>query len=224
MSSGSSVAVVGNAGYLSGLGQGRQIDQYDLVVRMNNFQISGFEEAVGTRTDIFFTNFYHDIRYDNPAARKARFLVSSVPNNFRKRKRYGLHSRHAVHITRGVKELGGKEVFVPSISRFLNLVQRIGKYPTTGAMAIIFTLEYLAPFCGSIYLTGFSFFQGRSHYFDPRNVNVVNHAPAREKLLLRERIGGSLRSLRITMDPIMAQHLFKEEEHERHAGSLRRVS
>src|SRR4051794_24257549 len=58
-----SVAVVGNAGYLGDLAQGDFIDSHDMVIRMNNFRIQGFETQVGTRVDLFMTNFFTDIDY-----------------------------------------------------------------------------------------------------------------------------------------------------------------
>jgi hypothetical protein len=91
---GASVAIVGNAGYLKDLDQGRQIDGFDLVIRMNNFRLAGFRRQVGSRTDIVMTNFsVGAIQLDDPAVRRARYLVSSSPNNFFRRRRLGICSR-----------------------------------------------------------------------------------------------------------------------------------
>uniref|UniRef100_A0A3Q2Q0T8 alpha-N-acetylgalactosaminide alpha-2,6-sialyltransferase n=1 Tax=Fundulus heteroclitus TaxID=8078 RepID=A0A3Q2Q0T8_FUNHE len=46
-------AVVGNGGILRGSGQGRNIDDHDLVFRMNGAVIRGFEEDVGTKISFY---------------------------------------------------------------------------------------------------------------------------------------------------------------------------
>ncbi|KAM4536212.1 alpha-N-acetylgalactosaminide alpha-2,6-sialyltransferase 2 isoform 2-T2 [Fundulus diaphanus] len=46
-------AVVGNGGILRGSGQGRNIDEHDLVFRMNGAVIRGFEEDVGTKISFY---------------------------------------------------------------------------------------------------------------------------------------------------------------------------
>ncbi|CAL8265465.1 alpha-N-acetylgalactosaminide alpha-2,6-sialyltransferase 2 [Gadus morhua] len=46
-------AVVGNGGILRGSGQGRDIDDHDLVFRVNGAVIQGFERDVGTKTSFY---------------------------------------------------------------------------------------------------------------------------------------------------------------------------
>src|SRR5262245_20589078 len=81
---GASLAIVGNAGYLAELDQGTGIDRHDLVVRMNNFRTRGFERQVGKRCDIFLSGFCHDVDFNRPELQAAKFVVSSIPANFRK--------------------------------------------------------------------------------------------------------------------------------------------
>src|SRR5262245_58278101 len=88
-----SLAIVGNAGYLSELTQGAFIDSHDLVLRMNNFRTAGFERDVGSRTDIFLTTFHSDVDLMNPALAEARLIVASVPYIFAKSRRRGLLKR-----------------------------------------------------------------------------------------------------------------------------------
>ena len=74
---GTRLAIVGNAGYLAEENQGDEIDGHDLVLRMNNFKIRGFEAQVGTRVDIYMSNFYvPDINFENPDIQRARWIVS----------------------------------------------------------------------------------------------------------------------------------------------------
>ena len=202
-----SIAVVGNAGYLGDLNQGEFIDRHDLVLRMNNFRLEGFEPQVGRRVDIFMTNFYTDINYANPALRGARHIVASIPSNLAKSRRHGVLNRHREHLLAGMQMLGRTTVFVPGWERFVRLVQRCGNYPTTGAMAIVFALDLLSHLGGAAFITGFSFFEGRSHYFSDRQADTRNHQPAAEKQLLRELLAEPLRTGRVSVDAVMNRHL-----------------
>lgn len=53
------IALVGNA--TPKRAYGKLIDSYDTVIRFNNFKLAGFEELVGTRTDLRCTTGWHDI-------------------------------------------------------------------------------------------------------------------------------------------------------------------
>jgi hypothetical protein len=201
---GASLAIVGNAGYLADLRQGPHIDSHDLVLRMNNFAAADLESHVGRRLDIFMSTFYRDVRLDDPRIAAASYLIASVPNNLRKR---GLNWRHGQAITQALEWLSRTEIFVPSCEHFETWRKRIGRYPTTGAMALLLALEHLLPVCGAIYVTGFSFFTGRSHYFSDQQVSPTNHAPDRERQWFAELLQPHWQSGRITLDPHLTASL-----------------
>jgi hypothetical protein len=207
-----SLAIVGNAGYLSELEQGGRIDGHDLVLRMNNFRVAGFEREVGKRTDIFLTTFHGDVDLNNAVMGDARLIVASVPYNFAKCRRRGLQQRHGEFIVRGMRRMVRREVFVPDTDYFAAAKQVIGRYPSTGAMALLLALDFLLPVCGAIFVTGFSFFEGRGHYFHPGRVTAANHDPEREREFLRQRLTPHLASARVTLDERMEKHLTLEQE------------
>lgn len=200
-----SVAVVGNAGYLRDIGQGDRIDNHDLVIRMNNFQIRGFEAQVGSRVDLFLTTFFTDIQYDRPELRAAKYLVASVPNNFRKHRRQHVHHRHAEQIVNGLQAMRRTDVYVPEWQLFRDWIQKLGGFPSTGLMAIVFALESLD--CEQIYLTGFSFFQGAAHYFPDQPSSARNHNFLREQQCLQTLLAPHVASGKVTMDPVMRELL-----------------
>lgn len=205
---GKSIALVGNAGYLADLNQGDAIDQYDVVIRMNNFRVTGFEKFLGKKTDVWLTNFYTDINFQNLDARKAKTLLSSSPNNFRKLRNRGISIRHGQLHTHALCKLGRREVFVPTLPWFEKQIAQIGRYPSTGACGILLLLEHLLPISGSIYITGFTFFQCRSHYFTQAVVDPsTNHDAKREQSLLTDRLLPYIQNGRIQVDPIMADLL-----------------
>lgn len=207
---GASIAIVGNAGYLKDARFGRLIDAHDLVLRMNNFHLDGFEAAIGSRTDIFITNFSaHTVKLDRPELRAARFILSSRPNSFQKYRRLGIRDVFGRNITSGMFKIGRHDVFSPPLNRFVEWTRQLGAYPTTGAMAILLVSDVLLNYCGHVYITGFSFFEGLKHYFNPTIVREpIRHNLPDEKNLLRERLAGLVATGRVELDPIMSDHLW----------------
>ncbi|QNM83816.1 glycosyltransferase family 29 protein [Sphingomonas sabuli] len=61
------MVIVGNAPSLRGSGRGEWIDGFDVVVRFNGCAIHGFEQDVGSRTDILVTNPYTETFHRAPA-------------------------------------------------------------------------------------------------------------------------------------------------------------
>ena len=210
---GASLAIVGNAGYLAQLDQGDRIDACDLVLRMNNFRTRGFEHKVGGRCDIFCSAFFRDVDLNRPELRQPRFIVASIPANFRKLPAQQIHTRGGEWITAGLIRLGRRVAYVPDVRGFAELIGQIGRYPTTGAMAIILALEQLVPACESIYLTGFSFFDGPTHYYSAQQIVPRNHDIASERRLLRSLLAPAVAGGRVALDPIMSRHLFEGALH-----------
>jgi len=137
------VAVVGNAGYLTRLRCGEQIDQCDIVIRMNSFRTRGFEDHVGKRTDVCMTCFSpYTIDYRSLEGRTASYLMSSRPNKFCLSAIAGLEHRLGEHITSGMRSLGRKQVYAPPLDYFSRWTLCLGRYPTTGMMAILFALNF----------------------------------------------------------------------------------
>lgn len=205
---GRSLAIVGNAGYLRECEQGAQIDQCDLVLRMNNFETAGFERSVGQRTDIFLSTFHNDVKLANPQLMDVPLVVAAVPNNLVKPAGSGYRYRHGEYIAHGMARLAQREVYTPSLARFTDYRTAIGRYPTTGAMAILLALDCLMPAIERLLITGFSFFTGPSHYFSERVVRPNNHDLDRERIYLRERLLPYLETGAVEIDPHMAAHLF----------------
>ncbi|MEM9657214.1 MAG: glycosyltransferase family 29 protein [Planctomycetota bacterium] len=197
---GASVALVGNAGYLIDSPNGRFIDQHDVVIRMNNFRTLGYEKSVGRRTDVFLTNFWIDIDYSRPELAEVPIVVSSSPNNFRTRRRQGVTVRHAPLVNTGMAKMGRRVVFAPTLPWFVERIGSIGRYPTTGAVGAMLLTEYLLNFCHDAYVTGFSFFTGRNHYFSKRFRDTANHNVDRERRFLSDCLRPHLESGRIRVD------------------------
>jgi hypothetical protein len=200
-----SVAVVGNAGYLKDIDQGEIIDGHSLVIRLNNFQTRGFEGQVGTRCDVFLTNFFRDILYERPELAAAGRIVASVPNNFRKARRSHLHHRHAEHIAEGMAHLAGRDVYVPSLETFLAACSDCRAVPSTGFMAVCFVLRHLR--WNRLFVTGFSFFRGAEHYFGEEAAPRPRHDFDRERQLFAGLLLPLVAAGTVRLDVVMQRDL-----------------
>jgi hypothetical protein len=202
---GGSVAIVGNAGYLAELVQGDMIDRHAVVIRLNNFQTIGHERRVGSRCDIFLTNFFTDIRYDRPELEHVQHVVASVPNVFTKRRRQHLHHRHAEHIVTGLGQLSRRAVWVPSTADFTAACAACRAVPSTGLMALWFVLHHLR--FDRLFVTGFSFFHGSPHYFPGERSSGHLHDFARERQLVATWLAPLLDRGVATCDPVLTDDL-----------------
>lgn len=209
---GARVAVVGNAGYLASEDQGALIDGHDLVIRMNNFRVRGFERAVGARTDVFLSNFYvPDIDFSNPAFAGVQWIVSSRPNVFRKPNVNNLDLRYGEHLTEGLCLLGRRTAYVPSLSYITAIAGELMEPPTTGLMGLALAMDVLLPRCDSVYVTGFSFFDGKRHYFsDDGGTGARHHNLQSEKSLLAHRLHPFAQSGQVRLDPTVERHLHSQ--------------
>lgn len=203
-----SVAIVGNAAYLGRLDQGDVIDGHDLVIRLNNFRTVGFEQQVGSRCDVFLTNFFTDIRFDRPELIAVPHLVASVPNALRRRRQAHLHHRHGEHIAAGLERLDRRRAFVPSAAAFASASAACGAVPSTGMMALRFVLEHV-PF-RRLFVTGYSFFAepaGVTHYFHGPASPGTRHDFTRERSLAAAALLPLMRAGRAACDPLLRADL-----------------
>lgn len=62
------ICLVGNGNQVLESHLGKDIDNFDTVVRFNNFQISGYEQQIGTKTDWWSTRICTTIKQRDPKA------------------------------------------------------------------------------------------------------------------------------------------------------------
>jgi hypothetical protein len=152
-----SLVIVGNAPSLRGSGQGAWIDGFDVVVRFNGCALRGFEQDVGSRTDILVTNPYPDTFDRSPAdGLQCGMILVITPQTRRGDKQ------------RFVEWAGDRDVlftYTPDIYG-LDAPARTGGL-TTGVYAISLLRRVLAPSCMAV--TGFTLFQDDTgHYWSAK--------------------------------------------------------
>ncbi|XP_070798849.1 type 2 lactosamine alpha-2,3-sialyltransferase isoform X1 [Pituophis catenifer annectens] len=202
--------VVGNGGILRNKKLGQKIDSYDVVIRMNNGPVKGYEDDVGRRTT--FRLFYPESIFSDPLhydpKTTAVFIVF---------KRHDLKwlsdvlSGHNIVATDVFwKKPATRMIYKPKQIRILDpfIIQRTAyellhfprkfprrgrpKHPTTGLIAIAFAFDI----CTEVHVTGFKYNlqdQGSSlHYYgnDTMSLMIKNeyHDIVAEQRLLKNLI------------------------------------
>lgn len=165
----SNIYIIGNGPSALAKPLGTRIDHAGVVIRLNDFKTTGFEQFVGTRTDILFTcrlNEYFDT----------------------------LHKFREVVLCLLMNPLDG--VTVPDeVLNFANIVHRIdwpaveaitptlglrdGCYPTTGFLAVMYAIRRF----GHVNLIGFDGLGGgnRHYYEDDARAIPIRHDGNRER-------------------------------------------
>ena len=158
---------------------GKDIDNYDLVVRVNNFKIKGYEEKVGTRIDIFYSFFGRSIKKENDELKKygLRFIMCKYPN------------QEFLEHTNGVAKPGISDgckwvyemrkdwwqhpIWIPKLKYFKENFEKISRIPTTGISAILDLLRFNPK---ELYVTGYDFMTSGRHNTDEKwNEGDGNH-------------------------------------------------
>jgi len=150
------VAVVGNGGNLLEKEQGELIDSYDVVIRMNSFDINEkFVKHTGKKTTIWSNAMHYRVPYkdDNEYGQMICPLALNDPKYFVK---YGATSKEMFAAYKN------KAIFMPS-DYFAELLSLIGN-PSTGISTLFWLKKDEIPFD----IFGFTFFNNKypHHYHD----------------------------------------------------------
>jgi hypothetical protein len=182
------IIIVGNGNNITKEKKGKIIDSFDIVIRCNSFQIVGYEEYTGIKTDIltiissgagckaFNNSFSKDIIYD------IKELWFSRPKN--------LCDKHHNNTLRH-KSSNNQIKRYPSPHLFQNLckkcrdIQPEDKKPSTGMVAIEMALDIFKD--SDIYITGFDNFQ-TNHYYNTQKKIGGSHPKVAEKQIIENYI------------------------------------
>lgn len=74
------IAIVGNGPQEIGLSKGAEIDAHDVVVRLNNYRVNGYERDYGSKTDIWVRGFGGDDILDYTATND--YIYSGITGNY----------------------------------------------------------------------------------------------------------------------------------------------
>lgn len=165
-----SVAIVGSAPSCLDNKEG-YIDSHDIVVRVNNYKIKGFEDKVGFRTDVHYSFYGSSIKKtrDQLKTDGVVLCMCKCPDDkFMEsewhrinKKEIGVDFRY---IYKQRKDFWFCDTYIPTTQKFIEYFNILdGHIPTTGFACI---LDILSFECKSVYITGFDFFTSGLHNVD----------------------------------------------------------
>ncbi len=134
---------------------GRQIDSFEVIGRINNFSTNGFEEYVGSKTDIWFNGANQGLKLRSDLDGKR--IIVFVPAEILRRKGDTIHNRIQKRL--GVKQIR-YELIPERNMRYFEEISGVTR-PTTGLNAILWALERYE----RVIIHGFDFFiASQTHY------------------------------------------------------------
>lgn len=167
--------IVGNGTSLLYCGKGVDIDlDYDLIVRLNNFKIRGYEHDVGVRTDVLFTCVLHEFNSIEKISRFPQVILCALQDPFN-----GVKTKQEV--------LDSPNIVTVLYQDYLNFVgvcadlDSTKHYPSTGLAAIHW---FAVMKKHDVTITGFDHFIGHNpRYFEPTRVHPApKHNGEKERL------------------------------------------
>ncbi len=173
------VILVGNGKSVLDKKLGTDIDKFDIVVRFNNFQLEGFEEYVGSKTDIIARRACDDIRLHKVVNEKPKILTFVA---------YSRWSTGMLKVARDVKGYYGSTCEIVPLEickktgEKLNLDQPINESCSVGILAI----DYFLKKYSKIYLHGFDGDGHISHYFPKPPKDGSFHAWEKEQAFIKK--------------------------------------
>ena len=193
---GKTVAIVGG-GPGAALNDPGIIDRHDVVVRVNNYKLTG--PRTGKRTDVFYSFFGSSIRKraEDLIADGVTLCMNKCPD---------AHPIQSEWHELNCKMIGVDfrphfrrraswwfcDTYIPTVDEFMvgfNLLRR--RMPTTGFSAILDIVSFNPR---SIYLTGFDFYSSKIHNLNERwrpanAADPIGHHPRREQEWLVQNMG-----------------------------------
>lgn len=189
--SGRSIAIVGSGPSAAASSPGL-VDSHDVVLRVNNYKLSG--AATGQRTDVFYSFFGRSIKKSAHELTRdgVQLCMCKCPDaQFIQSDWHRRHGKMAgvdfSYIYNMRRDWWFCDTYVPPVEDFLAHFYLLGRHvPTTGFAAILDVLGY-AP--RSVYLTGFDFFMSGKHNLNERwtrrnDDDPIGHVPDRERAWL----------------------------------------
>ncbi|XP_059353687.1 CMP-N-acetylneuraminate-beta-1,4-galactoside alpha-2,3-sialyltransferase-like isoform X2 [Carassius carassius] len=206
--------IIGNGGILSNKSLGSQIDQYDVVVRLNGAPVAGFEKDVGSKTTMRITYPEGAIQRLERYEKSSLFVLSAFkPMDFRWLRHMVLNEK--MWITEGFWKSVARVVprepedmrilnpyFIQEAAfKFIGLphnngIMGIGNIPTLGTVAITMALHN----CDEVAVAGFGYDMSTPyaplHYYEKLRMSAIKeswtHNITKEKEFLRKLVKGGV--------------------------------
>jgi len=159
-----SILIIGNGQSILNNDFQNQIDNFDTVLRINNYKINGYEQFLGSKTDIWFNGANSKLVAPYKIPKK---IVVAIPSSI-----FLKHKNNIMTYVSKRINVGNKKILLIPENEILDHENTVG-HPrlTTGLYAVMWSLKNYE----DIYIHGFDFFiNSKSHYYDSKLMNFVN--------------------------------------------------
>lgn len=157
----SGMVIVGNGRSVLGAFAGATVDRFATVVRFNDYQLEGFEQHVGVKTDLWVVSDWTCVKLLGKYPERTLPVLVAVPYRFMGKPYY--HERRAELETELSASQLSRVTFVPcELVRQLVDENRFGdRWPSSGLITIVHMLAAAQQAGGAkkLYLHGFDFFK-----------------------------------------------------------------
>ncbi len=154
-----SIILVGNGPSILDYKKGKEIDNFDMVIRFNNFEIDEFSESTGTKTTIWARNNSNGVFKRDVSSFKEIWIVSPEWNFGNTKKIASEFKKSFVIPQKTAKEIQ-QTIDLKGIRA--RDKRDIG-WPSSGIITLYHVLKTQKD--SDIYIHGFDHFKGENHYF-----------------------------------------------------------
>ncbi|KMQ51672.1 hypothetical protein CHISP_1429 [Chitinispirillum alkaliphilum] len=152
------ICIVANGSSILKTPKGPRIDEFGVVGRINNYRVRGFENFVGSKTNVWFNGANQNLKSPE---QQAESTVVLIPSSILNRKGEAIDNR----ICRRLKVKSKDYYTLVSKEEILSFEQKVGSQRlTTGTKSILWAIGRFR----EVYIHGFDFFiDSKTHYNDP---------------------------------------------------------
>jgi hypothetical protein len=177
------VIVVGNGPTLLDVENGHLIDQFDIVVRFNDYSINRYEKYVGTKTDYWFNTINYNNKEGQPRLKHAYKKIVWHCWAWDPEKDNGYQSFLKFFQGKNVNFFKTEKKTIEELQEYANDKQYFNY--STGLIAIWMLLKEF----DSLTITGFDWWKsGIGHHYNDKAPRGTIHKPEKELLVIQKLI------------------------------------
>ena len=164
MKKNSSILIIGNGESILKYDFGQKIDTYPTIARINNYKIKGYEQKVGTKTDIWINGANSKLEKKPNYPNK---ILTFIPSDILAKKEKNINN----YVSNRLK-LDNNKFEVAPLNSIKNFEKKINHNRlTTGLYSILWATENY----NEVIIHGFDFFiNSKSHYYNSKIASIIN--------------------------------------------------
>ena len=164
MKKNSSILIIGNGESILKYDFGQKIDTYPTIARINNYKIKGYEQKVGTKTDIWINGANSKLEKKTNYPNK---ILTFIPSDILAKKEKNINK----YVSNRLK-LDNNKFEITPLNSIKNFEKKINHNRlTTGLYSILWATENY----NEVIIHGFDFFiNSKSHYYNSKIASIIN--------------------------------------------------